>query len=568
MSLRSHQREVLDLARAIRQGANTRAIIAHVTPGGGKSLLPVVLASELLSCGYAERICWIVPRRSLQKQAEEAFSDTAFRTMLSHRHSIRIATNETDPSRGLAGYVTTYAALAVDDNNTNITEFDRRRYILILDEPHHIAVDSAYEKAIAPLVAKARLVLYMSGTLDRDDDLRIAFMPYKTEIQDENCCQVLDLTPTPETAVVTYGRAQALIDRAIIRLKFEHLDSSAKWKEDGFERSMDSFNDGDGSESHKALWTALSTKFAYELLDKTIKSWREMKAVNPRAKLLVVAARQVHAAQYLEYLKAKGIVAGLATMDEGDGALKAIERFKDCRSENRLDALVTVQMAYEGLDCPPITHIACLTNIRSRPWIEQMLARATRNDRAAGSWESQVATVFIPDDPIMRVVIDHITRNDSRAIPPDPVRGSELSGAERVMTVLEPLDSQATEQRQSELISEDEKKALEHAMALAGIDNVTPEQIRKVLALSGYVKHSDVLKQNALTPSQQEDQIRSEIRRWVIAYSQKSKRTPMDLNASIRRHFKKGRAEMTLPELQSAYKWVRAKFPLNSLFSA
>ncbi len=566
--LRSHQREVLDIARAIRAGSKTRAIIAHVTPGGGKSLLPVVLAAELLANGYADRICWIVPRRSLQKQAEEAFSDLGFREMLSHRHSIRIATNEIDPSRGLAGYVTTYAALAVDDNAVNAAEFDKRRYILVLDEPHHIAVDSAYERAIAPLVAKAKLVLYMSGTLDRDDDLRIAFMPYvPAGMPDLPPAQILNLTPTPETAVVTYGRAQALIDRAIIRLKFEHLDSSAKWKEDGFERSMDSFNDGDGSESHKALWTALSTKFAYELLDKTIKSWRETKAINPRSKLLVVAARQVHAKKYQDYLTAKGIRAGLATMDEGSGAMDAIEGFKDCRNERRLDALVTVQMAYEGLDVPAITHIACLTNIRSRPWIEQMLARATRNDRAAGSWESQVATVYIPDDPIMRVVIDHITRNDSRVIPPDPVKG-ESNGAERVLSVLEPLDSQATEQRQSELISEDEKKALEHAMALAGIENVTPEQIRRVLALSGYIRHSDALKQNALTPSQQEDQIRADIHRWVIAYSQKSKRTPMDLNASVRRHFKKRRQEMTLPELQAAYKWVRAKFPLNSLFGA
>ena len=36
---------------------------------------------------------------------------------------------------------------------------------------------------------------------------------------------------------------------------------------------------------------------------------------------------------------------------------------------------MTVGMAYEGLDCPEITHIACLTQVRSAEWLEPMLAR-------------------------------------------------------------------------------------------------------------------------------------------------------------------------------------------------
>jgi type I site-specific restriction endonuclease len=39
--------------------------------------------------------------------------------------------------------------------------------------------------------------------------------------------------------------------------------------------------------------------------------------------------------------------------------------------------LVTVAMAYEGMDCPEVSHVVALTHIRSRPWLEQMIARAT-----------------------------------------------------------------------------------------------------------------------------------------------------------------------------------------------
>jgi hypothetical protein len=62
--------------------------------------------------------------------------------------------------------------------------------------------------------------------------------------------------------------------------------------------------------------------------------------------------------------------------------------------------LVTVAMAYEGLDVPEIAVVATLTHIRSRPWLEQMVARATRVDPQAGAYETQQALVFHPDDPL------------------------------------------------------------------------------------------------------------------------------------------------------------------------
>ena len=57
-------------------------------------------------------------------------------------------------------------------------------------------------------------------------------------------------------------------------------------------------------------------------------------------------------------------------------------------------------MAYEGMDAPEVAVVAALTHIRSRPWLEQMIARATRVDPHAGAYESQSALVFHPDDPL------------------------------------------------------------------------------------------------------------------------------------------------------------------------
>jgi len=46
---------------------SARDILAAVTPGGGKSLLPVIAAARLITAGIVDKICWVVPRDSLRQ---------------------------------------------------------------------------------------------------------------------------------------------------------------------------------------------------------------------------------------------------------------------------------------------------------------------------------------------------------------------------------------------------------------------------------------------------------------------------------------------------------------------
>ena len=103
--LRTHQRQVFGLMAALAAGEATGItdVLAAVTPGGGKSLLPVIAGAHLVRAGIVERICWVVPRDSLRLQAEEAFADPYWRGALNHNLTVRAADNEPDPSRGLAG---------------------------------------------------------------------------------------------------------------------------------------------------------------------------------------------------------------------------------------------------------------------------------------------------------------------------------------------------------------------------------------------------------------------------------------------------------------------------------
>jgi superfamily II DNA or RNA helicase len=437
--LRSHQREISAIVQAIAAGeaSEVRDILAAVTPGGGKSLLPVIAARALLGSGLCERICWVVPRDSLRLQAEEAFADPAWRSALGHDLSIRAADNVPgDPCRGLAGYVTTYQGVAAAPDH-HLAAFRRHRYLLVVDEVHHLPAtgeadaagghdgrdsssldaSAAWSAAVEPLLACASARLLLSGTLERADGRRILWLPYRTAAGR----QEVDFS-APGWAVVGYSRARALAERAVLPVAFGALDGEAAWlgpepKQGGERprlgphrlRAM-----APNEATRPAIFTALRTGFAEALLRRSFEAARKLRAerrialgarqgeaVRGLGKLLVVAPDQVQARRYLGILRrwvpaAQAGSLDLAVSDER-GAHETLAAF---RLTSEPSVLVTVAMAYEGLDAPEVAVVAALTHVRSRPWLEQMVARATRVDPHAGPYEAQRALVFHPDDPL------------------------------------------------------------------------------------------------------------------------------------------------------------------------
>ncbi len=175
--LRKHQKEMDAIIQKIIAGDPTDTIILKATPGAGKSAIPQI-ASKLIDAGLADALCWVCPRKSLQVQGEFNFLDPFFRNLLGHTSTVRAATNDIDPCRGHAGFITTYQAIGVDEDSTVLNDFKKKRYILILDEFHHCEKDGTWAKAIAPLVELAAFKIFMTGTIQRGDDSQIAFIEY------------------------------------------------------------------------------------------------------------------------------------------------------------------------------------------------------------------------------------------------------------------------------------------------------------------------------------------------------------------------------------------------------
>lgn len=558
--LRAHQKEMLEVCRTILAGENISEIIAYVTPGGGKSALPVILASQLIP-RKADHICWIVPRESLREQGERAFIDPYFRIELGHNCEIRQSTNDLNPSRSQQGHITTYQAIA---SNAGIlrAEFARKRYILFLDEPHHIAVGSSLERAIQPLVEQAVLVVYASGTLERGDKKQISFLPYVNS----PVGAVIDTAETRTRKFIRYSRRTALEESAIIPLDFEVHDARAEWiDQEGQKQAIDSFGDYD-ADSRAALNTALRTDFAKELINKCVAHWQSHKRfIYHDAKLLVVGPTIEVAQDYQKHLKEQGITSAIAHSKDSKEAVHNINRFR-----KNLDVLVTVAMAYEGLDVPQITHIACLTHFRSKPWLEQCFDRANR--RAKGK---ERGFIFAPDDPDFRMVMETIRIEQVAAakVPESEEREGDRDPSQKGDNI--PLGSQITEARAydgatGEYIDSRQYEIITKAQEESGLPpGLSKTQLNKFLILAGLVSLRNHDREPSIhaplvTPTEQQNNLLTSIE----TYTRKIDKnifgcTWGTTNKELYGVFSKPRKDMTIEELQEVWRYLQHHYPME-----
>ncbi len=587
--LRTHQARVAAIVQAVAAGeaAGMSDILAAVTPGGGKSLLPVIAAAALIRAGVVDRVCWVVPRDSLRLQAEEAFADPAWRTALDHALSVRAAGNEPDPCRGLAGYVTTYQGVAAAPD-LHLAEFSRHRYLLVVDEVHHLpalsdavpdplaepgaAEASGWSLALQPLLETARLRLLLSGTLERADGRGILWLPYRPGPR--SATREVDLQ-APGWAVVGYSRAQALAERAVLPVMFGALDGEASWLDydakqpDGTPTQVGPhrlFNHWPTEQTRPALFTALRTGFAGQLLREAFVATRDLRtrrrqelgdSARGLGKLLVVAPDQAAARHYQEVIRAwvpraQQETVRLATSDERD----ARETLASYRLRAEPTVLVTVAMAYEGLDAPEVAVVAALTHIRSRPWLEQMVARATRIDPNAGPYDSQRALVFHPDDPLFARFRRRVeTEQGTLAKRPAPRKQGHLP------LWLQDLRTERDEER-GIVPLESNALAMRYDLLKPG-----PE-------LTLHPSEPDP--QGALLepPSVAERRLRARVGEMVAAQVVEDEGALLTTrgqggyhryNAVLKRVLGKNRAGMTLPELEAAIGWLERNRLQDSL---
>lgn len=570
---RQHQRELIEVARQIQDGRfNGRTIVVDAAPGSGKSSIPVILAAHLIPHTF-DKTMWVVPRVALQKQGARNFQDFDLRGALGHRHEIRTSTNQENPSRGLSGFITTYQALREANLGIYTHDFDRYRYILILDEVHHVWAGGRSHARLAPLVERAALVVLMTGTASRHDRKPIAFMPY---LETEGGLS-LNTTTNQHVWFIQYSRTDALLERAIVPVYFDQVDGKTRWLDaEGQDREAASFEDA-GDDTRAALNTFLATDAAPELLEKCTADWQTYRRQKPAAKLLVVADQIANAKKHLKTLRRLGISRSeIATTDDTAAAAAAIDHFKLPNTDGAaLDALVTVAMAYEGLDVPAITHIACLTNIRSVPWIEQMLARGTRYCADLGPWEHQRCRVWAPADKLLDETIARIKAEQDPVVreleEQEAAREAERAETERDdRATIAPIFSQTTRWKSEDLdgsgLDYDETEYYQSILRTAGLDGyISVLDADRLLKAAQQPRRSTaaVLDRPEPTPDEREKALRLAINKHCSRYDMQEGWEHGAANKEVYARFGKSRELMTEGELREVLAWVNKRFTLR-----
>lgn len=561
--LRKHQSEFQTALREIAaQTESARNILLSVTPGGGKSLLPAILAAEIAEpMGW--RICWVVPRGALRKQGEKDFIDPELRDLTTHTSEIRASTNDTNPSRNTIGYITTYQAI-VANQKLHKDEFSLRDYVLFLDECHHVPVsgsegeEAAFYAAIAPLVDRAKLCIFASGTLERHDGQAIAWLPYKSS----GPGKYVDLDHPEGWRIVRYTRADALEEGAVVPLHMHYGDGNATWIDGkGNEISVESIAEIERTSQSAALQTVLETQYAYALIDKTWQDWKRYKqAKYHAAKMLVIAPSIVVAKEYLKHIRSKSASVGIATTDDSAEAYRNIDDFRD----GSLEILVTVGMAYEGLNVKKVSHIALLTKYRSRPWIEQAISRANRTDEGKTH-----GYIFAPDDPAMRKILDAIEK-EQQGFVFDPgrkvARQLETIEKERIA----PIGSEFTRTRGHGLedgtdVPYNDYERVRQAMEDTGMVG-SPVQFWQALTMLGVVGLENGRPDKKLHPvmvqpvSIREAQLRNTITRYIRSIAPGDAEKQRDVRREAKFIF--GPIDdLNYDQLREQFAWLQRRYP-------
>lgn len=438
MQLRPHQVEVAAkgarLAEAVSTGKKSSAgLYLNVVPGGGKSLCVALFARELLKCGLIDLVIWVAPRLNLQAQAKDAFKHPLVNEMRFYEFCGTVEEYERscDAGRKPFGFATNYHKL-FSCPERHIDALSDQRALLVADEVHHckaalsngvLTPIGAWATAFAQLrqvvLANGGHELLMTGTPFRTDDMAVLGTKYHRK-------QVT----TPEVAkkrspffrlddaydnYVELSRREALYPKegtpAVVPVSFHLIDGVVEWSET---RGDIETNHGPVQLSEVPLSGPIAGAIrsfvdAGGSLDTTIKevldrAFADRKRDGNKGQILVVAKSCKDASAICRRLRKwhSSIASriGLAVSDMSDDDLQGYSDFTPKAREQlaafrygKLDVLVTVAMAYEGMDAPKCDRLVHLGTYRSTAWMMQCLARIWRQ----GGWKTD-CHVYAPHD--------------------------------------------------------------------------------------------------------------------------------------------------------------------------
>jgi len=393
--LRSWQRDAFALYLE-RLALGQKTLLWEATPGAGKTTAALQVVLHQLKHKLARRVLVVVPTSHLRVQ----WSRAALQFGLQLESS-----RSTGLSRDFHGAVVTYQQFGRQDRWLRELASNA---VVVLDEVHHAGEGLTWGDALRDMLSASPFILSLSGTAFRSDGNPIPFVHY-----DQHGFGQPDFT-------YSYTRA---VDEGVCRpTAFFTYGGEVSWSDNG-NLSSASFSDSlDHTYSARRLRAALTPEVGWirPMLQDAHDMLSAIRAEDRSAGGLIVCMDRDHARKVARLITEMTREKPTVVLSDDSNASKKIKQFSDSSSE----WLVACNMVSEGVDIPRLRVGVYATTIRTKLYFRQFLGRVVR--RQAHISGNQVAKVYLPADPILRVLAEEI-ETETRHI----LRTSEASTEDR-----------------------------------------------------------------------------------------------------------------------------------------
>ncbi|HEV8561621.1 MAG TPA: DEAD/DEAH box helicase [Actinophytocola sp.] len=374
--LRAWQRRALAKYLASRP----QDFLAVATPGAGKTVFGLRLATELLADRTVEAITIVTPTEHLKHQWAAAANAAGIAIDPNFRNTTGATSSD------YQGVAVTYAQVAAHPTLHRVRT-ENRRTVVILDEIHHGGDAKSWGDAIRESFTPAVRRIALTGTPFRSDDSPIPFVGYE---------------PDPagfqrSRADHTYGYADALADGVVRPVIFLAYSGETSWRTSAGEEFTARLGEPLTAEHTARAWrTALDPtgEWIPAVLAAADQRLGQIRADGmPDAAGLVIASDHEAAKAYAKTLaRTTGREPALVLSDD-PRASGRIAEFADASEERWM---VAVRMVSEGVDIPRLAVGVYATSASTPLYFAQAIGRFVRARRPG-----ETASVFLPSVPAL-----------------------------------------------------------------------------------------------------------------------------------------------------------------------
>lgn len=514
--------------------------LAALCPGAGKTRLALLIARELFKRNIIDLVVVVTPSDELREQWHRDYDLIDLRPYNPRDVFVRKA--------GYHGVVTTYQSLNEASRTAGVLRATvNERTLVILDEPHHAAVGTAFGDGIVYAFENAGRRLLLSGT------------PWRTKKHEVIPYVEYDHERKP-ICHISFSYGEAVVKGVCRPTHFPVLKGYVSYAVDGEVTELvmspdEDLPDEDVSDAMRALLSP-PTGWVREAFAAAYTDLMGIRETVPDAAMLIVARDRWHAEEIRQMVQQEtGFNPRVIMSAEDGGTVSARDEISAFRDGDE-PIVIAVRMIAEGVDIKRLAVGVYATNIQSRMFFAQVIGRVVRKRFAD---DHVVARFYIPPTKILAGLaaeVEQMQRNalEDKEITCGPGPGGGTNTRDFITLASEALGLDRVIASGGRIEAEQIDHWKQRCRA-AGVPDVYASQFAAVSESPPAPPAEPKMKRWAV-----EQKLRSELTEMVGKVSHHvlgDRNRAKEVNKELFQVWKKGRPELSITELEAQVTFLK-----------